>query len=151
MDSGLAQARHSSVEDRLDLHLSPARLFSVIFWTKLKEKCLPLTMQSTVIMLITRARKFGKMPFQMQWTSLQIKSESVRITSLWLKCYNFILPFLPILSKCLIYEINSFISFVSVHIFEHKYYCSLLLLNKGLHSHKLVLIYRKIENTDIEV
>jgi hypothetical protein len=37
----------------------------------------------------------------------------------------------------------AFISFVSVHIFEHKYYCSFLLLNLGLHSHMLVLNYRK--------
>ena len=44
--------------------------------------------------LITRARNFGKMPFQMPWTSLKIKSESVLITSLWLKCYNFTLPIL---------------------------------------------------------
>ena len=45
----------------------------------------------------------------------------------------------------------AFISYVSVHIFENKYYCSVLLLNLGLHSHMLVLNYRKIENTDIEV
>ena len=36
-----------------------------------------------------------------------------------------------------------FITFISVHIFEHKYYCSFLLLNIGLHSHMLVLNYRK--------
>ena len=45
-------------------------------------------------MLISRAQNFGKMPFLMQWTSLKIKSESVQITSLWLKCYNFMLHFL---------------------------------------------------------
>ena len=37
----------------------------------------------------------------------------------------------------------AFILFVSVHIFEHKNYCSFLLLNLGLHSHMLVLNYRK--------
>ena len=37
----------------------------------------------------------------------------------------------------------AFIFFVSVRIFEHKYYCSFLLLNLGLHSHMLVLNYRK--------
>jgi hypothetical protein len=37
----------------------------------------------------------------------------------------------------------AFISFVSVHIIEHKYYCSFLLLNLGLHSHMLVLNFRK--------
>ena len=42
--------------------------------------------------VMTRARNFGKMPFQMQWTSIKIKIESVRITSFWLKCYNFMLP-----------------------------------------------------------
>ena len=47
----------------------------------------------SIACVMNRARNFGKMPFQMQWTSLKIKSESVRITSFWLKCYNFILPF----------------------------------------------------------
>ena len=37
----------------------------------------------------------------------------------------------------------TFISFDLVHIFEHKYYCSFLLLNLGLHSHMLVLNYRQ--------
>ena len=37
----------------------------------------------------------------------------------------------------------AFISFVSVHIFEHIYYCSFLLLKLGLHSQMLVLNYIK--------
>ena len=49
--------------------------------------------------------------------------------------------------KFLIYQINAFyclfISFASVHIFEHKYHCSFLLLNLGLHSHMFVLNSRK--------
>ena len=48
--------------------------------------------------------------------------------------------------KCLIYEINAIYCLYfhfSVHIFEHKYYCSFLLLNLGLHSHMLVLNYRR--------
>ena len=43
----------------------------------------------------------------------------------------------------------AFIFFVSVHIFEYKYYCSFLLLNLGLHSHMPVLNYRKNLKTQI--
>ena len=75
-----------------------------------------------IIRMISRARNFSKMPFQMQWTNLKIKSESVRITSLWLKCYNFMLPFLPILSwmpnlrnKCLLLPLFQFI-FLNINI-----------------------------------
>ena len=71
------------------------------------------------------------------------KSESVRITSLWLICYNFICLFGLFYHKCIIYEINSFYCLYFLwfsSFFEHKYYCSFLLLNLGLHSHLIFVM-----------
>ena len=90
-------------------------ILSIIFLLSFILCCLHF-----IPLVITRARNFGKMPFQMQWSSLKIKSEYLWITSLWLKCYNFILPILSempnLWNKCLLLPLFPLFQFIFLNI-----------------------------------